>query len=436
MLIEFTVGNYRSFHEPQTLSLLAEPLTSKNKSMDANNVFQIEPHPRLLTSAAIYGANASGKSNLIGALHFMRLFVLNSPKETMATGGIEAEPFQLNRAAAALPSSFQVVFIMDGFRYRYGFEVNSERVIAEWLYTAAATRESRLFEREGDEIAVGNRFPEGRKLKAQTRPNALFLSVAAQFNGPTAQAILGWFRRLGINRGVLDIPFYTTEDFLNGNRAEAIRELICRLDLGIADLKVERSAISEPEFPDEMPVEIVQALKTLFDAADNEQVTVHTVHTVYDETGRPVGQAEFDLDEHESAGTQKLFSLAGPLLETLETGGLLVIDELDARLHPLLSRELVKLFNNRETNAKGAQLIFTTQDTNLLDNTLFRRDQIWFVEKDRRGASNLYSLAEFKGVRNDLSFERGYIQGRFGAIPYLNLNKLLALAGESNGQGT
>ncbi len=432
MLIEFTVGNYRSFRDPQTLSLVAAPLKSKDKRLDANNVIQIEGQPDLLASTTIYGANASGKSNLIDALRFMRDFVMNSQEGTRRTGGIDCEPFRLHATSAREPSHFEAVFIHDGLRYRYGFDVNSDRVVAEWLYMATSARESGLFKRDYDEISVGTRFRGGRQLTAQTRPNALFLSVAAQFNSRTAEPILEWFGNLGIVYGIDDfgLRLYSAMESEKAERLESIRRLVCRLDLGIADLKVEKLPRTTLHIPDSMPEDLAQALQplqTFLDKSAVEMPVIRTIHTVYDDNGQPIDQQVFDLDKHESEGTRKLFALTGPILETLEQGKVLVVDELDARLHPLMTREIVRLFNDRKTNPRGAQLIFTTQDTNLLDNELLRRDQIWFVEKDRYGASRLYSLAEFKGVRNDLSYERGYIEGRFGAIPYLNPNKLRAL---------
>lgn len=437
MLIQFTVGNYRSFKDRQTLSLVAAPLKSKDKHVDANNVIRAEGQPDLLTSAAIYGANASGKSNLLAALRFMKVFAGSSQSETRSRGGIDVEPFRLNTTTAGAPSHFEAIFMQDGRRYRYGFEVTKERVTAEWLYDASAARESYLFKRDGDEIVVSRGFAEGRRLAAKTRPNALFLSVVAQFNGEIAQSVLAWFERIGIGHGDVAVPLrlYTTERFQKGAEAELIRRLVCRLDLGIADLKLEKVPIGEFEFPDDMPEEMINAFQALLEVSDKETVEVRTVHTVYDDAGRPAGQVEFDLAEHESDGTQKLFALSGAVLEALEEGDVIVLDELDARLHPLLTREIVRLFNDRDTNPKGAQLIFSTQDTNLLDVDLFRRDQIWFIEKNRQGASLLYSLAEFRGVRNDLSLERHYIQGRFGAIPYLSPNKLRSILVADDGQG-
>jgi len=437
MLIEFTVGNFRSFRAPQTLSMIAAPIKAKDPALDENNVIHVAGNPDLLTSAAIYGANASGKSNLVEALAFMKYFVINSPKETKPIGGIHVEPFRLHTSTISQPSYFEIVFIEEGKRYRYGFEVTKDRVIAEWLYFVPSTREARLFEREGDNITVGAYLKGGRKLTAQTRPNALFLSTAAQFNQEMAQKLVAWFRQIGIISGIEDMGMmpFTLHQLVDGEHSQAIRELICRLDLGISDLHVEKIPVTgESHLPDGMPEDVRQAFITILNAGrdgDAERLVVHTSHTIYDADGNAVGREQFELSKHESEGTQKLFAMSGPLLDTLADGDILIVDEMDARLHPLLTREIVTLFNNKVTNPHGAQLIFNTQDTNLLDNNLFRRDQIWFIEKDQQGASHLYSLAEFK-VRNDKDYERGYIQGRYGAIPYLN--NLQILVGETYGQ--
>lgn len=444
MLIEFKVGNYRSFKDPQTLSLVAAPLRAKDKRVDANNVIQTEGQPDLLTSAAIYGANASGKSNLIQALSFVRLFVIRSLRQTSQTGGIEVEPFRLSVNTVGKPSFFEAVFIVKGARFRYGFEITEERVEREWLHTVPTTREAMLFERSGDDVELGRRFGEGKELIGLTRPNALFLSVVAQFNGPIASSVVDWFGHLSIetaSRGRLWRPSSfgaRTERFLeHPERAREINALIQRLDLNIQDIHLEERVVQLPLFVDDEVLaadEPEKPARRQREMRERTITTVRSVHTIYDDEDQPSGDALFDFHEDESEGTRRLFSLAGPLLRALRAGQILIIDELDANLHPLITREIVRLFNDSETNPRGAQLIFATQDTNLLDNELFRRDQIWFVEKNRQGASQLYSLAEFKGVRNDLSFERGYIEGRFGAIPYLNPNKLRALLVEGDGE--
>jgi hypothetical protein len=424
MLIEFSVENFRSFRDLATLSMVAAKLKAKNKTLDENNLFHAPGgSPSLLTSAAIYGANASGKSNLVAAIDFMRRFVLDSTREIKATGAIDIESFRLSTTTVHQPSHFEIVFVLDDQRYRYGFEVTRERVLEEWLFYVPRTREARLFERIEDEVKLGDSFKEGHDLIGKTRPNALFLSVVAQFNGPIAQQVTEWFRDLRVVSGLQDIGIrqYTMQRFLDGEYAPEMLKLIKRLDLGIQDLSVEKSVqILDQELekaPEELR-EVIRVIRETTPPMGYERIFVRTQHPTFDDGGKMVGYEMFNLDENESEGTRKLFALTGPLIDTLKLGHVLVIDELDARLHPLLTREIVSLFNSRQTNPKHAQLIFTTQDTNLLDNRFLRRDQIWFTEKDRQGATHLYSLAEFK-VRNDASFERDYIRGRYGAIPYL-----------------
>ena len=423
MLIGFTVANYRSFRDPATLSMVAANLRAKDEQLDWNNKFEVGSQPALLTSAAIYGRNASGKSNAVQALLFMRAFVLDSFRSTEEVGSIDVEPFRLNTVSAEMPSSFEIVFVNGSIRYRYGFKATRQRVMAEWLYSAPKHAESMLFRREEDTIVVGRTFKEGRERADLVRPNALFLTVLAQLNAATAQKVLSWFRRLTITSGVADMGMraYTQSLLLQGKNVAPITELVMAMDTGIEGLRVERGKVTKlPKVPPILPDEVRAAIATIMQHPDNEHISVHAMHTVCDEVGNAVAHTEFDLDEQESEGTQKLFALAGPLANALLEGRVLVIDEFDARLHPLLSRRIVELFNDAVTNPQHAQLVIVTHDTGLLDNRLLRRDQIWFVEKDGKGASTLYSLAEFKGVRNDKDYERGYLEGRYGAIPYVS----------------
>ena len=445
MLIQFSVANYRSFRDEVTFSMLASSLKAKHPELNKKNLFAAHGGVNLLTSAAIYGANASGKSNLIAAMSFMRHFVIHSAnvKEEGDAEGIEVEPFRLSTETDTEPSFFEVVFIAKEQRYRYGFEVTAERVEAEWLYVAPKARESKLFEREGDKITLGEKFKsEGRDLAERTRPIALFLSVCAQFKGKIAEEVLDWFRSLGITTGLMDrdnsMRTFTERMFRDKDSAKAIDTLLTQLDLGIEAIQVEKMIIPTPHLqplPDDAPEElrrlhnearkleaalesVQEALGEIADFSSGEREVVRTVHRKVGDGDQSNMEEIFDLDEHESEGTKKLFSLSGPLVDTLKRGDVLIIDELDARLHPLLTKEIVSLFNDPVRNSKHAQLVFATQDTNLLDNHVLRRDQIWFVEKDRQGASYLYSLAEFK-VRNDATYEKDYILGRYGAIPFL-----------------
>ena len=427
MLIEFSVGNYLSFKEQVTFSMVASKIVAKDKTLDENNVFKIDGDLSLLKSAAIYGANASGKSNFINALSFMRKFVLNSSKESQSADPIETEGFRLDSGMAVKPSFFEMVFLSEGKKYRYGFEVDAEKVVSEWLFFTPKTKEAKLFTRDSEGIVFSSSFKEGKGIVEKTRTNALFLSVVAQFNGAIAQQILGWFRNLAIISGLVDsvIRDYTIKYLESENGKADIISLIKRLDLGIDDLKVEKVVMKDVELVPNPSWDVIKQMLS------GNRVFIRTVHKKYDPDSHNLSTEVFDLDNNESDGTKKLFSLAGPVVNALKNGRTLVIDELDARLHRLMTCEIIRLFNSNETNPRNAQLIFTTHDTSLLDNKLFRRDQIWFTEKNETGATDLYSLAEFK-VRNDASYEKDYIQGRYGAVPFVG--DIHRLVGDSNGQ--
>ncbi|MYC96166.1 MAG: ATP-binding protein [Caldilineaceae bacterium SB0661_bin_32] len=430
MLIEFSVANYRSFRDEVTFSMVASPIKAGGAKLDERNQFPAPGDVNLLTSAAIYGANASGKSNLVAAINFMRRFVMTSSNISEVDEGIDVEPFRLSTETDTEPSFFEVVFIAEEQHYRYGFEVNAERVVAEWLHLVPTIRTPKLieddhddivlFKREWDDIIIGDEFEaEGLDLKNKTRSNVLFLSVVALFAGAIAQTVLKWFRTCNSLRGLSDrslLPF-TISQMRKGEASEKIEELVRSLDLGIDGIQLAIIQESTDFHPRQTGVIRIQRGEHAEDT-EFERVSIHTIHRQYDDEGNIVGESLFTMDEHESQGTQKLFALSGPLLDTLEKGKVLFVDELDARLHPLLTREIVNLFNDPDWNTNHAQLIFVTQDTNLLSHQLLRRDQIWFTEKDHYGASHLYSLVEFK-IDNDAPFERDYIQGRYGAIPFL-----------------
>ncbi len=446
MLIEFSFGNYRSFKERVTLSMEAADIASQPPSLDEQNVFTVTDDLHLLTSAAIYGANASGKSNLIRALNVMRQLVLTSSRETQLGERLPVEAYLLSTATNDQVSEFEVVFLIHGTQYRYGFAVTTERVISEWLYRLGSLREVTLFSRRHDNIKVNTRtFREGRKLEDRTRPNALFLSVVTQFNGSTAGTIFHWFGRLGINTGINDEAdmLQALHHFEHSPYGKLMEKLIRRLDVGIEGLQLERTPAVVPSSAlSSIPRAFAEQMRAVVDELikgghEPETITMKTLHQRFDREGYPVGVVTFDLLEHESAGTRRLFALAYPLMRSLQEGLVLFVDEIDARIHPNLVIELIRLFHDPATNPHHAQLIFTTHNTNLLNARLFRRDQVWFVEKSRQGASDLYSLVEYrlednKLVRNDASFEKDYIAGRYGAVPFIS--NLGAFLGVEHGQ--
>lgn len=435
MLIQFGVGNYKSFKEVVTFSMIAARITAKDKRLDENNVFKANDELNLLKSTAIYGANASGKSNFISAVNFMKQFVLSSSKDTQANEAIPVESFRLNTETANQPSFFEMIFIIDSRRYRYGFEVTSEKIASEWLFHVPTSREAKLFERRDGKIEMLTAFKEGKELKEKTRDNALFLSVAAQFNGTISKKILQWFKNLAIISGLNDMGLrsYTVETFDNNKYRDEILRLVKKLDVGVDDIQIRKSQLIPPPVVDNIPDELkglFEELKKISSSSSMERKDILTAHRKFNADGQIAEVELFDIDDNESEGTKKIFSMAGPLVDTLRNGKVLFVDELDARLHPLITRIIINLFNSNETNPQNAQLIFATHDTNLLSKDIFRRDQIWFTEKDKFSATHLYSLVEYK-VRNDASFESDYIQGRYGAIPFIgNLNRLLEVPNE------
>jgi len=425
MLIEFSVANVLSFKDRVTFSMVA----SNDDALQESNVFAWGKK-RLVKSAVVYGANASGKSNLLSAMGFMRHMVLTSSKDTQVNEEIDVDAFKLSTECEGKPSFFETVFIQNGKTYRYGFEVDRQRVHSEWLFTIPATKEAELFVREDNQIKVNRiRFKEGRDLETKTRENALFLSVCAQFNGEISKGLLLWFKNFGFIYGLSDFPYLgvTVEKLKTPEQKRQLMEIARIADLCIDDIEGREEKLTIEKLPKDMPEE----MKRDIIKQDLTEVELKTTHRKFGKDNAEVGTVIFDLAENESGGTQKFLNMAGPLLDTIETGDILVIDELDARLHPLLTKTIVALFNSR-ANQKNAQLIFASHDTGLLTNKLFRRDQIWFTEKDQYGVSSLYSLIELQGVRKEASFGKDYILGKYGAIPFIGDPKWL-FCEESNG---
>lgn len=408
--------------------MVAADLLSPNEELDESNVFAVDKDLKLLKSGAIYGANASGKSNLVKALDFMKWFMVNSSKETQIKDKISIEPFRLSTETEKEPSFFEIVFLLDQQRYRYGFEVNRDRVVSEWLFYVPSKRETKLFERSLDEFKIIKKYG-AKGIKEITRDNALFLSVSAQFNVEIATKIIGWItEQLNVIPELSESDLYqlkmsTFDDSQNLGKWKAILDLIKNLDLGIEDVVT-----------DQFPIAIGEDGSITFDIEESKIINnsvihssggqgkiIQTKHRKFDGEGNYVEDEIFSLEHNESQGTQKVFALAGMLIDTVKNSQVLVIDELDSKLHPLISLTIIGLFNSKYLNPHNAQLVFTTHDTFLLDKDLFRRDQVWFTEKDKYSATDLYSLVEYEDSRNsdDVSYKNEYTNGRYGAIPFL-----------------
>jgi len=425
MLVEFTVGNYLSFRKDATLSLVGTRLTSENSALDEGAFRRVSADLSVLHTAVIYGANGSGKSNLILALGFMLRFIQDSGRAGQSDDLIPVVPFLFDEDSREEPSYFELVFLRDGVQYRYGFEADQYAVRKEWLYRKNK-RETLLFERRGQEFPVlKGEFKDTRLITENTRKEALFLSVCAQLNSKYAQGLLEHLRTKVVVLGEGHIGHsFTAECVDDGRYHGKILELLRGFDLGVSDFKTELQRIAPANLPIELPEEIRKDLE------GRKVWDVTTVHPKFDHTGTVIGYQELSL-RAESAGTQKLFAFAGPLVDILEKGIAVVIDEFDVALHPLISQKIIGLFHDPEVNQHGAQLIIATHDTNLIHRRILRRDEIWFVEKSGEGASSLYSLASFR-PRKDASLGRDYFRGKFGAIPFLGGLDLLSWGEEAN----
>jgi len=450
MLIEFSVSNYLSIKEAITFSMVASNAVKEleNPTEGVNNIFWDKNNKnKYLKSAVVYGANGSGKSNLLSAIGFFRKFILSSSNDRQADDEIRTIPFLLSTETENTPSSFEMVFVIDTIRFRYGFEATKKTITSEWLFgfdTENSNKESSYFTRENQEIKVSNKnFKEGKGLENKTRPNALFLSTVAQLNGEVSNKIQNWLKtNINVISGLEDATTgYTIGRFQDQKEfRKKIINFFKLINLGIEDIKIEETAldnlskISPKKREDEKIAGLIQELQKelkerLKKGGDAKEITINTFHKKFNEANKLIDTIAIDF-ELESKGTQKLFSLLGPWFDTLEKGKILIVDELDSRLHTKLTAELLKIFQS-SINTKNAQLIFASHDTNLLRNDLFRRDQIWFTEKGKTGSTDLYSLVEYKinqatSVRNDASFEKDYLIGKYGAIPYFgNISKFL-----------
>lgn len=415
MLVEFRVENYRSLCKEQVLSLVA----SRDKTLADTHVVPtgLKAVPNLLRSAAVYGANASGKSNLIKALQYMRGVVAESATAIQPGQAFAVQPFRLDAQSVSEPTSFEVTFLLEGIRYQYGFSMTSQRITSEHLLVYKAFKPQRWFERHFDAKIGKDVYEFGPGLKGKkntwegaTRPNSLFLSMAVQLNSEDLRPVFDWFvnRLVIFNEQSQLSPQMTIQRLRHSEGRKQICGFLAAADISIADIEVVTRKV-----PGQSVHFDLLAGKTEVRAEEVEEYQLRFSHVTEH------GKAVFDLMD-ESSGTRNLLFLSGPVLDILDKSLILVIDELDTSLHTLLVRELVRLFHRPEVNTGGAQLIFTTHDTSLLDaQDLFRRDQIWLVKKDRDQASALVSLSDFSPRKSE-ALERGYLMGRYGGIPFLN----------------
>ncbi|HHJ19986.1 MAG TPA: ATP-binding protein, partial [Gammaproteobacteria bacterium] len=372
----------------------------------------------LLRSAAIYGPNASGKSNFLLALQTMKEIILESATNLQRGDKLPVTPFRLSKATRHAPSEFEVIFIVDKVRYQYGFSATEDRIHEEWLMAYPKGRPQRWLGRIWDEQKqsydweLGNNLTGEKQLwQKSTRDNALFLSTAVQLNSEQLQPVYDWFNdTLHMTNISGWSPGFSASLCEKSEKAQ-VMDFLRAADLNIEDIVVETEPFDIKALPDDMPTHV----KKMFadELKDKKLVDIKTVHK--SEEGDKV---TFDFED-ESDGTRKLFAFAGPWIDTLANGYVLFIDELHDNLHPRLVQFLVRLFHNSETNPKNAQLVFTTHETSILNQDEFRRDQIWFCEKGEDQATTLYPLTDFSPRKGRENLELAYLSGRYGALPYV-----------------
>lgn len=415
MLVNFTVKNFRSFKYERTFSMEASSIKEHKESVRIVNKHKVLP------LAVIYGANSSGKSNLIKAFGCMAQIVMNSVRLN-ENDTIPYNPFALDETSEQNPTFFEIQFIKDNSLFRYGFEYTPKEIISEWLFEKRfGEKEYNLFLRSHSFISISEaRFKEGVGKTDLTNANRLFLSLVAQLKGTVSKQVMDWFANCNVLSGLDSEAFegFTLGMFAEKNNGvDQALAFFKKLQLGFNSFVVKRSTFSN-DVVEKAPNDIKEKIR------EGKIVDTYTIHNVYNENGDIIKERLFDEFDMESEGTKKVIEMSGPIFDTLNEGRVLIVDELDAKLHPLLTRNIVLLFMNPEINKNNAQLVFATHDTNLLNLKLLRRDQIWFAEKDKCDSTDIYSLVEFKDdkgdkVRNDRNIEKDYIAGRYGAIPFI-----------------
>jgi hypothetical protein len=420
MLVRFAGSNIRSFRDPFELSLLSTAISEGGAPRHIRWREDSETDRLgVLPLAGLFGSNASGKSNVLRALHDMRTIVLNSFRSWSATGRTHREPFRLDQDSASRPSRYEVDLVLNGVLHQYGFALDDERIVEEWAFRYPKGRTRRIFERTHDKIEFGTSTTSNLARAGDlVRPNALFLSTAVALRGDELRPLYEWFERnlLLANAGNRDgRQFFTAKQLEHRGRRERVLALLRAADLGIVDAVEVDPATMAPEFREK----VEQILSILSDGeaeihVQDLPVPIKLVHRGAD--GNPV---QFSADE-ESLGTAVWLGLAGPIIDALDEGSVLLVDELDASLHPVLVRQIVRLFQSTETNPRRAQLIFNSHDINLLGDSqstrTLGRDQIWFTEKDESGATKLFALSDLN-PRKEEAVGKRYLAGRYGALP-------------------
>lgn len=414
MLIKFSVENFRSMKNKCEINFIATKDKEHSESLISNDT-----DTDLLPSLVLYGANGAGKSNVIMAFN-TALYIIKASLQFQEGDKIPFNPFKLDNDNLSKPTKFEFLFFYQNRKYYYGFSFNDSEILEEYLYSYPEGRQTVLFERDMQNFTFKSDKTELKTLSKRTLKNRLFISSASEWNYEKIKIPFKYLKEnIIVNTNYeknMDWLDYTISEISkNENFKKIIIDVLKDLETGIVDLKakIEIKKGLEKDLPQDLP----QEFKNLLANKPIKVSEFKTIRNGVNAEGKTI-QVLFDISE-ESKGTQKLLELLGPWLDMLSNGRMIIVDELDTSLHPILTRYLVNIFNNKKINTKGAQLFFSTHDTNLLDLDLLRRDQIFFTEKDKLGSTEIYSLSDLKSIRKDENIKRGYIRGKYGAIPYL-----------------
>ncbi|MFB2638710.1 ATP/GTP-binding protein [Shewanella bicestrii] len=414
MFIRMTVENFCSISSSQTLDMRADSY----KEMHDSNLFEWENEfdsEKLLNTVAIYGANASGKSNFISSLESMQTIVSESAKWQVGES-LPYRPYKLSKQQTNSPTELEVEFIVENVKYLYGFSYNKERIISEWLFAYPKKKAQKWFLRVWD--GAEYTWDLGRSLSGEkqtwvnsTKKNSLFLSTAVQLNSMQLKPVYEWF---ATNLAIAGIhgwsAVYSASQCEDLNKKDNILSLMRDVDIEVDDIFLKKEEFSEAVLPEDMPKELkLSIIKKM-----QGETIIEPKFIRLDDDGDRI---EFDLEE-ESDGTNRFFAFAGPWLDALNKGKVLFVDELNSNLHPLLVKYMVKLFHCKKSNPNNAQLVFTTHETSILNQEVFRRDQIWFVQKGNN-RSELYSLSDFNPRKGYENLEERYLSGSYGALPFI-----------------
>lgn len=431
MLIEFQFKNYRSFRDEAVLSMEATGVGNfKNCLIEYNN-------RKLLPAVAIYGKNGGGKSNVIRAYWLAVQFIRNAQRSQHEKAPVPVVPFMLNDYSKEEPTEFEFVYVIDGIKYNYGFATTKEKIVREFLYHAPKGQRAMVFSREEQKFTFTEDKLRRNLISETIAPNQLFFSIACTMNDTACVKAMKWFREaIYFSRDYSDIPQQLLEYSNDNGMLKAIASYAQAADLGIEDMQFEfnsKEIDEELDWPDNVP-EGIRAALTQFMRALSEssnqaeaklklgEVTATSLHTGIDKAGK---HQQYKLElEDESDGTRKLMALAPAIESALRSGGVLLVDEIEKEMHPMLVNYIIAKFQSKRTNTNGAQLIFTTHNTELMNMELLRKDQLYFADKNQAdGSSELYSISDFN-TRTTENIRKGYLAGKYGATPDIDIEEV------------